>query len=655
MSSNQLHHHHQQHLQGNGVTKQKRSANKQDSARKRSNTRPCDGCAVRRVRCDLATSSFGSCTNCINHNMECTNIRVRHKSGPKKIQQKTRENIVKFLSANGGSVTGHLGTPQYSPSTPSMSSTPSFKNHLGIYNNSITREPTCNIPLNNLLPYLQVYQTWYYGLWPVLSVAHLISKLTDNNCQTASDGCIVLNEENASYYALSCAVCAAIGVQIKFLKSTGGVIKVENTLQDDEYAKEARRVRFLFEDKIDSTTESLLTSFFLHMYYGNIEGGTRKGIVYLREAVSLAQILSLHDPESYIGKLPAEVHRCKKIYYMLLVTERYVCLHENLPILLEPTIEIPSLHDEEYPELLSGFTEIVEVFSSTGKQFFQEVGRKLLLRNSSGSSSESSPDSENGFNNMFGTDLSIFQDLLQNQPTEQKRETIGQMQLKLDSKRHKSNKTKNESQKLNIILSKSWLQSLGWLIAKENFIINKNDHSESSCFSFKFPMKIAQEFLEETKDLPDFAFESNGAPGVCNKLLEIADSLYGVTMLATSRTDSTRAFDQMSTVYGIFMKHKTPDIHIIPALYHKIGTMIESKRLTYRQPDPIEISLPGDEVIEQSVQQIDEGYHSITGFDASDEIPDRNMLSPFSQFSMYYSIPTGNITDQSFGQITELP
>lgn len=611
---------------------QNQSTNKVN--KKRTNTRPCDACSVRRVRCDISTSKNGRCTNCINHDIDCTNLRVRQKSGPKNIKQKTRQNIVSLINNGQLSLVNHNTSSQNASNQNNNCS--NIRNNPQSTGENDANIITCNIPLEKLLPYLQIYQTWYYGLWPVLSVAHLVSRVIDNHIvmgQTdTTDGKVKIDEKNAPAYALCCAVCATIAVQVRFLKSATGLMNVDNALKAEEYALEAKRIRYLFEEKMDPSIDTLLSSFFLYMYYGNITGGTKRGIVYLREAISMAQMLGLHDPDQYNKKSSAEIHRCKKIYYMLLVTERYTCFQEKIPVLLDPTVDLPSLRDEEYPELLVGFTELVEVFSATEKQFFQEINHKLFL-------------SDND-NEKLDADLSMFQDFLQNQSTDMKRQWIGQMQVKLNKKLEQN--IASDSQKLNIVLSKSWFQSLGWLISSENYLVSQN-YSMENCFSVKFPIKIAHDFLTQTKDLPEFAFESNGSPGVCYKLLEIADSLYSFSMQSTIQRESARAMDQLDTIFQMIVRFKTHEVQLPKRLFGKIQDLIESKRLNFRQPDPIEYLLDTDDINEDATEQQNSLQSPQTDM-INDLQINKNSLSPYSQFTMCYGVPSPPVSNQ----ITEL-
>lgn len=125
-------------------------------------TRPCDSCSIRKVKCDLQVP----CSRCVTHNLECTNKRIRKKCGPKKIHEKTRE-AIKNLNESENIFTQQLQTDHFIPA----------------------------FALDKLLPSLNCYQTWYYGIWPVVSIAEITARVAQND---------------VSAYSLACAISAAI-------------------------------------------------------------------------------------------------------------------------------------------------------------------------------------------------------------------------------------------------------------------------------------------------------------------------------------------------------------------------------------------------------------------------------------------------------------
>ncbi|ABN66630.2 Probable sucrose utilization protein (SUC1) or maltose fermentation regulatory protein (MAL13), partial [Scheffersomyces stipitis CBS 6054] len=445
-------------------------------------SRPCDACSLRKVKCDLKQPS---CTRCLEHGLPCTNNRVRKKCGPKHIHSKTRESILEMSG-------------------------------------STQRYYVPLISLKHLLPCLQVYQTWFYGVWPVVSVAYLMSK--------------VVSTPGAAY-SLSCAVSAAIIVQVTFLSSSSAkMMNLPEDVKHSTYANEAIRARDAINYRLHPSPETLLTSFFLHAYYINIKGGAPAAIVYLREAISIAQILGLHNSNTFIGKSLAEVHRLRKIYYLLLVTERFICIEDDIPVILEPSIPFPSLEDEEYSSLLTGFTELVKVFAIPDKKFFDKFMTLKMNENEYAS---------------FPSQTWIIN-------VQQQLESIRVLSETLSI------------QKLNILLSKYWMKSLTWNISrKNNLLLSKasTDNTNSS-LSTDYPFVMAKDFLSESKDLPLFAFESNG-PGVCIKLLELGNSLAD----SISLTRDYSGFEYLSSIFALVSKLKN-DITLPLHLYQKIENML---------------------------------------------------------------------------------
>ncbi|KAI5957052.1 hypothetical protein CANMA_004466 [Candida margitis] len=399
--------------------------------------RACDSCSIRKVKCDLKVP----CSRCVTHGLDCTNNRVKKKCGPKRIHDKTRDAIKKLA------ISSALESNQFVPV----------------------------ISLDRLLPCLNVYQVWYYGIWPVLSVAELISRASD-----------------PSVYALSCAVCATISSQVRFMTNQKLIPK---GILDVDFASEAIRVK-----KAEPTVESVLTSFFLHIALSNA-GASPTGICYLREAITLAQIMGLDRTDTY-SRSPAETHRMRKIYYLLVVTERFVCLEQSVPVILEPSVPLPSLDDEEYSILIGGFRELVKIFAIPNKSIFDQF---RAIKNNPHS---------------FRL-ISTIQNQLQQ---------ITILEAAPDI------------QKANILLSKYWMMILTWDVASANNMINNAEF----CLSNEFPIAIAKEFCEKTDGLPLASYEFNG-PGVCVKLEVIAKAL----MKAVNITRNTTGYEYVQRIFDL--------------------------------------------------------------------------------------------------------
>ncbi|EGW34036.1 putative zinc finger protein Suc1 [Spathaspora passalidarum NRRL Y-27907] len=428
------------------------------------------------------------------------------------------------------------------------------------------------IPVEHLLPCLQIYQTFFPGVWPVVSVAQLISVLMNKSYTTM---------DTLSAYSLSCAISAAVIVQVSFLKNKNHLFPISDTIKSLDFVSQSVKARDMFNYRSHPSLDTLLTSFFLYVYYVNTESGTPAALNYLRESISTAQILGLHNPSTYTNKSPAEVHRMRKIYYLLLVTERFTAIEDCLPVILEPSIPLPSLEDEEYPILISGFRELVKIFAIPDKSFFD----RFISLNTNASSLPSSS-------------------------------WIVNVQQQLGNIKIMENAP--DIQKLNIIISKYWMKSLTWKLAQKNNLLDEMEPS----LSIKFPFAIANDFLDETKDLPISSYESNG-PGVCVKLLAMVDTLVDAINTSQDNTGLT----SLHGVISLLVQLKN-DISLPIHEYNKIINMSNN------------LSTNAFATVPRN-----EGYISELGSDDSSERSehdDINQPSPFTQMTMaFWMGPTG--------------
>ncbi|KAG7833350.1 hypothetical protein KL919_003771 [Ogataea angusta] len=512
----------------------------QPSTKRNHRPRPCDACAIRRVRCDIDSCPREICSNCLTHNVPCTNLRVRHKSGPKKYTRSNKS----------------TEDPNY-----------------GTFIQSRLPAHVCAFSLKQIIPYLEIYYSNFYDIWPVVSIQSTVSMLTRASplenveqvfqlANVLDDFRITIAEDNAQEYALCCALCATIAQYHSFVTYTPAKSDLKSA---GLYAQEARRIVYEYRLKSRPNIDLLLTSFFLHKFYAIAPGQQHKGLIYLREAVSLADVLRMHEPQSLLHLSPFEAHRQKKIYYLLVVTERYVSFKTNLPVLLEPSIPLPEADFERSSNSLYGFTTLCGIFSATDKQFYVELHTKVL---------------ETGrTHNMFQIPVTnLFQEFTLNGSTEQKRLWLLELQQKLQI-RIDMDRIATSAQKVNVTVSKAWLQSLGWLIASANFLVSFDENLpvEHECFSVRFPLKVANELLASLQNLPDHAFRCNG-PDISMKLLEIADSLYILIKSYVDPETSELAYERMATVFDMVLKYKA-GLDLPRALFTKISKFLEYWKL----------------------------------------------------------------------------
>jgi hypothetical protein len=167
--------------------------------------------------------------------------------------------------------------------------------------------PPSRIPLSVYCHYLNIYQERLYVIWPIVPYEDLISRLRQD-------------EHDFESYALAASLCAAVIAQLKLPEHTTNDIDV-TTSRDFEI--ETQRLRVLFDYRENITIASLLTSFFLHIYFANSKKIVTGGF-FLRESIAYAQFLRLDWPPK--SRSPrTERHQMRlRVYWVLFISERHV-------------------------------------------------------------------------------------------------------------------------------------------------------------------------------------------------------------------------------------------------------------------------------------------------------------------------------------------
>lgn len=148
--------------------------------------------------------------------------------------------------------------------------------------------------VNHLLEILEVYTTRLFPIWPVVDAAELSAS-------------ILANPHDAKVCHLAQAVALATIAQLKLSTPWHGTVaQIEATAQD------------VSGDLLDS----LRVSFFLHIYYENQTAGGTKSLLYLREAITKAQLLRIDREATYTSLPESQQQLLRRVLWLLFVTER---------------------------------------------------------------------------------------------------------------------------------------------------------------------------------------------------------------------------------------------------------------------------------------------------------------------------------------------
>lgn len=381
------------------------------------------------------------------------------------------------------------------------------------------------IILAEFLPLFQIYQTWFYEIWPVLSVAKLTASVS-----SADDICKMdLNPGNIQSYTLCCALAGAIKQHIQCVSSSEKNIRIPEAVKNVDFIGECVRARNFYDYRSNPTIESVLVSFFLHVYYSSVKLNS-SAILYLREAIAIAELLGLNDESKYKNVPQEENHLLRNIYYILVVAERFTSLEADFTVLLDANIPYDTTMGKKCVSA-GDLSPIVKVFALPGKSFFL--------------SRVNSDDLSHNFSENIVTKI---------------QEELSSIEAAEDT---------SDTQKLNIILSKSWMQQLVWNLYNANRF--PNFHHKSDCFSSYFPIKIARDFLASTQRLPFYSFETNG-PCVSTKLLAVAEGVSDII----NEDNFSYGYDTLSSLVGIISRLGHGN-RLPPRLQQKLHRILNSE------------------------------------------------------------------------------
>jgi hypothetical protein len=273
---------------------------------------PCDGCTLRRVRCDETRP----CSQCQVRGLQCTSLQVRKKRGPKGGPRRaTKAKVESFqktmqatLSQNPPPDTQSINGQQQIHDEPGKSNygrSPEF---------GFTSRTRVGTPEPSLLPYevslddyrrfIGVFKQKASLIWPVINSEDLLFKLDrpDLDWETL---------------ALAAALCAATVAQLRLPEHNQSLSSISSRL----FVAECLRFRTLYNYYETHSIASILIPFFLHIYYANLEQRPTAGF-FLRESITYIHIMRLDRPETFSHLGSSERSHRLRVYWLLFISER---------------------------------------------------------------------------------------------------------------------------------------------------------------------------------------------------------------------------------------------------------------------------------------------------------------------------------------------
>ncbi|RDW77909.1 fungal specific transcription factor-2 [Coleophoma crateriformis] len=284
-------------------------------------------------------------------------------------------------------------------------------------------------------------------------------------------------------YALANAIGAATIAQLKLSTSDS------DAASGIAMEAECQRSKLLCKDGPHVNLHTLRTAFFLHVYHENMQPGGPKSLLYLREAITMAQVLSMHRESSYLKYSIEEQQIRRRILWLLFVTERGVAMLHKLPVILKPNAHFPSMEGEDESRILPAFQKLVNLF-----WIFDQSGAFDILQDS---------DADNFNIREIGSSSKSCLDMLQRK--------LQDVPLDWESS--------NDVQRADICVTRQWMRAVLWRVS-----MNHGRDVSDQVTSLSHPIQIAKEFLGVISQLPNAAIEAHG-PSMEYKIYEIASAV----------------------------------------------------------------------------------------------------------------------------------
>ncbi|KAK7935224.1 hypothetical protein PG985_000719 [Apiospora marii] len=463
--------------------------------------RACDACKIRKIKC----SETSPCNGCTASGIACTFKKLQATRGPRSLRAKTIKKI---------SETQVDSSSQEDTSIQDRSTEPAFQPAPAPGCAEAKPKPGYGSDISSLLQALDVYQLRLYPIWPIINVEEIRNGLVSVHA--------------ASYILLATAIRLATVAQLQ-----GEAIS-----PDDVPPSSLEHC-----DSLD--LNGLRISFFLHIYHENQSPGGGKSLIYLRQALTLAQILRLDREASYAGLQESEQEMRRRVLWLLFVTERGVAMLHKLPVLLKPNVGFPVPGSHDRNNVLPAFLKLVNLF-----WVFDQSGVFEILQNS-----------DSDLSNMTATArdcLDILQTRLQDSAADYE--------------------PSNDIQKADIFVTRQWMRAVLWrAAAKLGATLTIN------------PVLVGREFLEFVSKLPQAALEAHG-PTIEAKTYDIATAVIDAAVndqaLATSSVD--RPEEVLQGLQSLLSSSRGGNKALLASLYFKMAST------------PLELPpvLPGPRIVE---------------------------------------------------------
>ena len=496
----------------------------------------CDACHRRKVRC----TGEQPCNNCAQTNLQCTYLAIPQKKGPK--------------GSRGKVISGIRNTQKDTvPLEAAVPNAPPLERESSFDFNSPPNSPS-NAQNVSLLGRQTMENCIDFYFNNMSTTAWILDRARLRVLISSS------LTKSPEVYCLTGSLCAFVMVQPGMNLAVAPGSHYDGEPPENRYGyanlilNDILQVRKSIDYVESPTLASVQTSFFLFSCYFTLE---KQNICWfhLREAATLAHLMSMHVESSYLVLNPIESLYRRRMYWLLLVTERAYAIERHHPLTLHPTIELPEAQNQKEEEMISGFTYLINLFRCIDDQFM-------------------------GLWNKAKTQCSAT--------------WLLQLQQQLKDALPSELKT-TESQVADVRVTSHWLRFMVWQLSITSGYLSSS--SKDSSMTFRYPIEVVNDLVQDIQDLSLNAMEVHGI-GLIEKLFDIACTLTDVISCVPPETTTTPGsscgtpFDLLNQLLNLISQLRGGTSRYLPLLLTKVSETLPS--MTDSTPvelDPMQLSI----------------------------------------------------------------
>lgn len=232
--------------------------------------------------------------------------------------------------------------------------------------------------------------------------------------------------------------------------------------------EESVRMRKAYKYIENPSLLTVITSFFFFGSYFCLDRDNSAWF-YLREATTYAQLLEMHDEETYKTGDSIDCSRRRRLYWVLFVAERTYALHKHRSTTLHATINLPTVEEDPSEGIqISGFIQLVNLYKPFNDTFI-------------------------GLWNKVHTDCN---------PS-----WLAQLQSQL-SEALPTYLESTETQAVDLRITQHWLRTMVWQLCVSHGFVSSM--ATDNAMKFEYPIEISRDLLSTTRQFSQQAMEVHG-------------------------------------------------------------------------------------------------------------------------------------------------